>query len=109
MYVDKLDGRITQEFFEDTSAEWREEQERNEQSMTKHREVDQVYLEEGIELLELPRSVHAMFETPPPREKRRLLDFVISNSTWKASELSISYRQPFDMLTATTAGDEKIP
>ncbi len=108
MYVDKLDGRITQQFFDERHAEWRGEQERIEQSMAEYREADQCYLEEGIELLELARTSHVLFEKQPPSEKRRLLDFVLSNSTWKDGELSVTYRQPFDMLAVTTsASNEK--
>ena len=33
-----------------------------------------------------------------PNEKRRLLNFMVSNCTWKNGELQAAYRQPFDML-----------
>lgn len=47
-------------------------------------------------------------ESLPPSEKRRLLDFVVSNSTWKDGELLETYRHPFDMLAVTTsASNEK--
>ncbi len=107
MYVDKLDGRITQQFFDERHAAWREEQERIEQSMAEYREADQCYIEEGIELLELARTSHVLFEKQPASEKRRLLDFVLSNSTWKAGELSVTYRQPFDMLAVTTSASHE--
>jgi hypothetical protein len=34
-------------------------------------------------------------------EKRRLLDFVCSNSTWKDGKLIQKYRKPFDLLLVT--------
>ena len=34
-------------------------------------------------------------------EKRRLLDFVFSNSTWKHGKLIPNYRKPFDILAVT--------
>jgi site-specific DNA recombinase len=37
-----------------------------------------------------------------PLEKRRLLNFVVSNSTWSDDELSVTFRQPFDLLAQTT-------
>ena len=45
----------------------------------------------------------------PASEKRRLLNFVVSNSTWRDGELSVTYRQPFDLLavTATTEAEVK--
>jgi site-specific DNA recombinase len=39
-----------------------------------------------------------MFEKQGPPEKRRLLNFVLSNSTWKDGELTPEFRQPFNML-----------
>ena len=39
----------------------------------------------------------------PAGEKRRLLDFVLSNCSWKDGELTPTYRQPFDLLAVTVA------
>jgi hypothetical protein len=36
-----------------------------------------------------------------PHEKRRLLNFVGSNSTWKDQTLTATFRQPFDILAVT--------
>src|SRR5262249_40593909 len=42
-----------------------------------------------------------------PREKRRLLNFILSNCTWEDGEVVATFRQPFDLLveTAVTAAD----
>jgi hypothetical protein len=60
---------------------------------------DRNYLQEGRQLLELIKIMPILFERQPPREKRELLKFVISNSTWKDGTLTVSYRQPFDLFT----------
>ena len=39
-----------------------------------------------------------LFEKQPASEKRRLLEFVLSNSTWGDSELTVEFRQPFDLI-----------
>ena len=36
------------------------------------------------------------------RERRRLLDFVLSNSTWGNGELRVRFRQPFDLIALGT-------
>jgi len=36
-------------------------------------------------------------------EKRRLLDFVFSNSAWRGGKLAPNFWQPFDMLAVTAA------
>ncbi len=62
MYVDKLDGRITQQFFDEKHAAWRGEQERVRETIAEYETADQCYIEEGIELLELARTSHVLFE-----------------------------------------------
>ena len=98
MYVDKLDGRIDTAFFDRKSSEWRREQDRLLQSIEEHQAANQTYLEEGVRLLELARRAHRLFQKQEPREKRRLLNFLLSNCSWKGGEVTAVFRQPFDML-----------
>lgn len=103
MYVDKLDGRINAALFDKLSADWRREQDRCVREIERHRNADRSYIDEGITLLELARSAPRLFEHRDPLEKRRLLNYVLSNSTWKNGELTAAFRQPFDLLAETTA------
>jgi hypothetical protein len=98
MYVDKLDGRVDQGFFDRKSAEWRAEQSRLVRTIEEHQNANQVYLDEGAHLLELSQKAYELFIKQEPREQRRLLDFVLSNCTWKDNELSVEFRQPFDLI-----------
>jgi hypothetical protein len=98
MYTDKLDGIVDATFFECKSTEWRGEQDRILDDIDNHQTANQNYLKEGVQLLELARRAHELFERQEPREKRRLLDFVLSSSTWRGGELRAEFRQPFDML-----------
>jgi hypothetical protein len=62
-----------------------------------------------LALLELAGRAADRFEKQEPREKRRLLDFVLSNSTWADGVLTPQFRQPFDLLAdaAATTREEK--
>ncbi len=102
MYVDKLDGKIDGAFFDRMSAEWRVEQDRCLREIERHQVAEQSYLEEGVLLLELARNARRLFEKQEPREKRRLLNFVVSNCTWKGGTLRATLRQPFDFFEKTT-------
>jgi hypothetical protein len=44
-----------------------------------------------------------MFVRQAAHEKRRLLDFVVSNCSWKDGRLTPTFRQPFDMLAVAVA------
>jgi site-specific DNA recombinase len=56
-----------------------------------------------VRLLELAQNAQPLFAKQPPPQKRRLLDFLVSNCTWRDGELTATFRQPFDMLAETTA------
>jgi len=103
MYLDKLDGRVDTAFFDGMSAEWREEQNRCLREIERHEAAEQSYMDEGVQLLELARSAQALFERQPAREKRRLLNFVLSNCSWEDGEVVATFCQPFDLLSETTA------
>jgi site-specific DNA recombinase len=101
IYLDKLDGRIDNAFFDRMSQEWRSEQDRCTREITWHQAADQSYLEEGVRLLEVASHAHEAFAEQDARQKRRLLNFVLSNSIWKDGELTSTFRQPFGMIAET--------
>ena len=103
MYLDKLDGRVDGAFFDKMSAQWREEQTRCLREIARHESAEQSYMDEGIQILELARNAQKLFERQEPREKRRLLNFLPSNSSWENGEVVAAFRQPFDLLAQTTA------
>ncbi|HVT28216.1 MAG TPA: hypothetical protein VHE81_09390 [Lacipirellulaceae bacterium] len=39
-----------------------------------------------------------MFAAQPAKEKRSLLNFLLSNSTWAAGKLTVEFKEPFDIL-----------
>ena len=98
MYIDKLDGRVDAEFFDQKSAEWRQEQAGVRQTLEQHENANQSYLEEGVTILELADRAADLFEKQVASEKRRLLDFVVSNCRWADGELMVKFRQPFDLI-----------
>ena len=57
----------------------------------------------AVQILELARNAQRLFEAQEPRQKRRLLNFVLSNCTWEDGEVVATFRQPFDLLAETTA------
>lgn len=55
-------------------------------------------MDAGITLLDLASKANILYDAQPFLERRRLLNYVFSNSTWKNGKLTPTYRQPFDML-----------
>jgi site-specific DNA recombinase len=85
------------------SNQWREEQNRCQREIDRHQSAEQSYMDEGVQILELARKAQRLFERQKPRQKRRLLNFVLSNCTWEDGEVVATFRQPFDLLAETTA------
>jgi site-specific DNA recombinase len=73
------------------------------------RAANESYTAEGVQLLELARNARNLFERQEAREQRRLLNFLVSNCSWKDGQLCAIFRQPFDLLadTVTTAAAAK--
>src|SRR5215467_12933923 len=98
-YVDRLDGKITEEFWEAKSAEWQEEEQgllaslrELERAENPERAVDRV------RILELANKAHSLYVTQTPQEKAKLLRMVLSNCAVDAVSVYPSYRKPFDMI-----------
>ena len=103
MYVDKLDGRIDAAFFDQKQSEWREEQRRLRDTIAEHETANESYIAEGIMLMELASRAADLFEKQTASEKRRLLEFVLSNCSWAGGEMTVEFRQPFDMIADVAA------
>ena len=108
MYVDKLDGLVETAFFERMSNQWREEQNRCQREIERHQSADKSYKDEGIALLDLARNAQRLFAAQEPREKRRLLNSLLSNCTWEDGEVVATFREPFDMLAETAADSNRL-
>ena len=103
IYIDKLDGKISEDFFDRMRAQWRDEQDRCARDIERHQLADDSYMDEGIELLKLAKNAHRIFALQPPGEKSRMLNFLVSNCSWANGELSADFKQPFDLLAETAA------
>ena len=58
-------------------------------------------------LLKLSRLAYELFTKQGPRQKRRLLNFLVSNRTRKHGGLEVTYRQPFDLIPEMNSVQEK--
>ena len=102
MYIDKLDGKIGGDFYDKFAGQWREEQARCQREIDRHESAEQSYMDDGIRILELAQNAQRLFARQEPRQKRRLLNFVLSNCVWDDGKITPTFRQPFDLLAETT-------
>jgi site-specific DNA recombinase len=98
MYVDKLDGKISESFYERKAAEWRAEQDRIAEAIRDHRRAERSYADTGVRLLELASGAHDAFMSQGSDERRQLLQLLVSNSPWKHGRLAGELHAPFDSI-----------
>ena len=101
-YLYKLDGAIDSAFFEQVSETWRAEQRDLRHQIAKHEQADASCLEQGLSLLDLGQKAAELFDVATQRERRDLLGFLASHSTWGDGELKIEWRKPYGFLAEFT-------
>ena len=107
MYIDKLDGGVSQDQFDRMSESFRTEQSDLLRQTEKHQQANQTYLDEGVHLLELAQKAVVLYEKREMQEKQRLRDFVCSNSQRRDGRLIPTYRKPFDLLASINMAHTK--
>jgi thioredoxin-like negative regulator of GroEL len=98
MYLDKLDGRISEGLFDKKSAEWRGEQQR---LLTKIQEIQMaapVPVEQAIDMLQLTSRASELFLEQPAKEQQHLLQVMIKEATWQDGSLRTTLFEPFQIL-----------
>jgi site-specific DNA recombinase len=98
MYLDKLDGRISGEFFDQRSADWRREQDGLLGKIQEIRKAAPAPIEQAIDTLRLTSQACQMFQQQPATEQRRLLQMLIQRAAWKDGELHTKLFEPFEIL-----------
>ncbi len=106
MYIDKLDEKVDQNFYDKNRFEWREQQDRCLSDIERLQNVENIYMDEGIQLLRLAKDAHSMFQNQSPADQSKMLNLFYSNCSWKRGVLSAKFRQPFDLLAETAIIDD---
>lgn len=103
LYLDKLDGRITLEVYERLSRDFQDQRQKLMAQVQSHQQASDAYNMDGVLILELAQNARRLYEAQSPREKRRLLDILLSNCTWGGVEFKPTLKQPFDLIAETNA------
>ena len=98
-YTDKLDGKITEEFWQRKQADWQTEELRI-KSLVGGLEEDKSRerLLDVQRILELAKDAYFLYLTRKPAEQAELLRNVLLNCSIDAVSLYPTYRKPFDLI-----------
>jgi len=109
IYVDKLDGKVSEEFYEEKVNEWQEEIDRITEMVGRHQKADCNYLAQGVHILELAQRAYSLYVKQNPSERRKLLNILLSNCTLIDATLYPTYRRPFDLLVKGPSRSNWLP
>lgn len=109
MYDDKVDGKISEDFWLEKYNQYRQEQEDIELALEKHKNANINYIDEGIKILELSQRAHSLYLKQNFREKAKLIRILTSNCTLLNATPYPTYRKPFDLLAKGLSRSNWLP
>lgn len=119
-YEDKLEGVISNDFWQEKTKEWQEEKDLLVIKLDALNKANKDYLINSSSILELCKDAHSMFLSKLPEERRKLLNLVCSNFSFDNEKLNVELISPFndifkanqqklaDVIDITRVSDSKI-
>ena len=98
-YVDKLDGKISEEFWERKRADWQAEEQQVRMAMLGLKQAqrsDRVV--DASRIFELANKAHSLYLSRDSSGKAEVLRLVFSNCSVDAVSVTPTYRKPFDLI-----------
>jgi site-specific DNA recombinase len=105
-YTDKLDGKISEEFWERKVAEWQAEEEQIQIEIQNLEQVKPERILDAVKILELANKAYFLYLKQTPSEKAELLRLVLSNCAIDAVSVYPTYRRPFDLMFQRAKNEE---
>jgi len=97
-YLDKLDGKISEEFWNAKSSGWVQEEQQILMALQALQQQSPERILNGVRALELANKAHFLYLSQTAQEKAKLLRIVLSNCSVDATKLYPTYRKPFDLI-----------
>ena len=94
-YLDKLDGHITEEFWQSQSRKWAQEKEALAMQMVSHQKADANYIKNADIIFELAQKAATVFDRANVEQKRALINLVVSNCSYKDGNLDVELKPVF--------------
>jgi len=98
MYLDKLDGRVTQEFFDKQATLWCAEQRELLRKIQEIQNAAPTPVDQAVNMMGLMSRASELFLEQSAPEQRRLLQVVVEEAAWRGGTLRIKLLEPFEIL-----------
>jgi len=99
LYDDKLDGKISEEFYERKFKQYSREKEEIESAIKRHERANLKYYELGLNLYELSQRAKEIYLKARLEEKRQLMKLVFKALFLNGNKLAFTYTKPFELIS----------
>jgi DNA invertase Pin-like site-specific DNA recombinase len=103
MYLDRLDGRITPEYFDQKTKEWTEQQKQVASKIAQLATSDLRSRSEALQTMKTVSAACAAFGDAGPQRQRAVANGLMRNPTWKAGKFESSWKSPFDKMVLSNS------
>jgi site-specific DNA recombinase len=105
-YLDKLDGKITEQFWNRKSAEWMSEEQQVLSALQGLEQKKPERMLDAVRTLELANKAYFLYLKQDPAEKAKLLKMVLLNCGIDAASVYPTYRKPFALIFTRAKNEE---
>ena len=98
LYDDRLEKRISLDFYTDTAHQLRFEQDEITAKISRLAQANRNYYDLGIKIIELAQNATMTYSKANLSQKHEFLKLLLSNSVFSDGKLTLKWRQPFDLL-----------
>lgn len=109
MYIDHLDGRITQDAYDKYLHQFKSRQQELNLLLEEHTDADESYFVAAETVLNLAKRALEIFESSEVTEKRALLNFLLQNSVVDGKNAMFTLRSPFDTILTLSKQPTGLP
>jgi len=103
-YIDKLDGSITQEEYDNYRKKFRTKQQEYKDKLARINKADEEYYINSSLLLDLASRSYKLFLGSEPEEKREIIQLVFQNLSMNQGKLKYTMNKPFDIIFKSAKG-----
>ncbi len=97
-YTDKLDGKISEDFWQRKTIEWQAEEQGTDRALIELKACSEDRIRDAKRILELANKAYFLYVTRKPAQQAELLRMVLLNCAIDSASVYPTYRKPFDMI-----------